>query len=553
MQIALTSINPVIGDFQHNLDQITTAINRAREANCELVIFPEMALSGTPPFNLLNEPSFLESHDRAFADLLATTDRIAVLCGVVSHQSFSGNRTVYNSAVLLEDRKVQFLIHKHLLDSYGGYREDDYFEKGEVCLPIPFRELRLGVTLGREIMPENDNDSAGDTYNPIAEFQQHSGADLFINLAAIPFTRTAGRRRITDLSRITRKYRTPLLHLNQMGGQDSLLFDGSCLAFNRNGGIISHTPPFANEMLIVDSARLNDSDGIEKCLVAELEDIQAALVTGIRDYVHKSGFSKVLLGLSGGIDSALACTLACRALGPENVLGVALPSAVSPPESITDARQLAENLSIPLEVLPIEESFEVMRDTLTPLLQGMNEDVTEENLQARIRADILMALANKFKLLLLATSNRSEVATGYCTLYGDTCGALAPLGDVPKTMVYELARQINGDSSHGQLIPDSILTKAPSAELRPNQKDEDELPPYEILDKIIEDQLEHGLSVAEIMDKGYNPNMVKEVIGRLNKYAFKRRQLPPNLMVTSRIFGSGKIRPLTAGYREMHD
>ncbi|MFP3982169.1 MAG: NAD+ synthase [Desulfurivibrionaceae bacterium] len=546
MRIALSSINPVIGDFQKNIEQIKAGMARAREAGCQLLILPELVLSGSPPMSLLSRSSFLEAHDQAFARLLATIGDMAVLCGVISRDNSTFGKGLYNSAVLMAEGKIQFVIHKHLLESFGSYREGDYFEKGEVYLPVPFQGRRLGITLGQEIIPEEDNHGLRDIHSPIADFHHNGGADLFINLAATPFTKDEISSRFDRLSGICRKYQTPLLYVNQMGGQDSLLFDGQCLTFNSKGELSQSTPPFEEGMLIVGSEQPDAaSPGGEKH-PRDLECILRGIVTGIRDYVHKSGFSRVVIGLSGGIDSALTCAAAVRALGPENVLGAALPSEISSPESVADARQLAANLGISFEIIPIDRSLQTLKDTLAPLFQEERDDITEANLQARIRGVLLMALANKYNRLLLATGNKSEVATGYCTLYGDTCGALAPLADVPKTMVYELAALLNRKwgSGSGEIIPGSSLEKAPSAELIPGRQDLDDLPAYKILDGILEAWQEEKLSIAEIVDRGYDSSTVKDVIRRLDKNKFKRHQLPPGLRLTSRAFDFGTDLPV---------
>ncbi len=537
------------------MEQIKTRIVQAREAGCQLLILPELVLSGSPPLDLLRRPSFLEAHDRVFARLLADTRDIAVLCGLISRDISADGKALYNSAILFEETKVKFVIHRYFLEDCGGFRQSPHFTRGEICLPVPFRGLRLGISIGEELLPRH-NCSSRDIYSPHADIHHGGGADLFINLAATPFIKGGVESRLDQLSGISGKYRTPLLYVNQLGGQDSLLFDGQCLALNKEGRLSRSTPPFEGGMLVVDSERLDPADEQEKENGSQdLHHILRGIVTGIRDYVHKSGFSRVIIGLSGGIDSALTCAAACRALGPENVLGVALPSAISSPGSIADARQLAENFGIRFEIIPIKEAFQVMKAGLEPLFQGYREDVTEANLQARIRGTFLMALANKFNRLLLATGNKSEVAAGYCTLYGDTCGALAPLADIPKTMVYQLAGLINRESGPEQkgAIPESSLAKAPSAELIPGQKDQDDLPDYGTMDAIIQYWLEERLSVAEIINKGYDSLLVKDLIRRLEKNEYKRHQLPPGLRITSRAFDLGTGRPITAGYWQKYD
>ncbi|RJX31109.1 MAG: NAD+ synthase [Desulfurivibrio sp.] len=545
MKLALTQINPVIGDFTGNVAKIVRQIEAARNAGCQLAIFPELAISGYPPQDYLEHEAFLSQQEAAIGRLVAEARGIGVLCGAISRHSGGTGKPLHNSALLMADGRILFSAYKRLLPTYDVFDEARYFEPGQASSAFTYQGLRLGITICEDIF--NDEDSFPHPLyqaNPVAELKQ-AGIDLLINIAASPFTIGKQQLRRTIFSQLCRKYHLPLVYVNQVGGQDSVLFDGASMVLGPDGGVRHQARSFGEEMLIIDTEQLQAGD---KPLPPEdTELVFAALAMGCRDYIRKCGFSRVLLGLSGGIDSALTCAIACEALGAENVTGVALPSPYTSPASIADARSLAANLGIRLEIIDISATFASFRQTLSPLFAGLREDVTEQNIQARIRGTLLMALANKFNALLLSTGNKSEMAVGYCTLYGDMAGALSLLSDVPKMMVYELARFVN---RRQEIIPSRTITRAPSAELAPDQKDQDDLPPYEVLDPILTAYLEEHLSIADIVRRGFALDIVEDIVRRIKRNEYKRQQAAMGLKVTSKAFGSGRRYPVAQLFRE---
>ncbi len=549
MKIALIQTNPVIGDLARNTAMIAARLDEARAAGCELAILPELAVSGYPPQDLLERPAFLADQERAVARLVADTRDIGVLCGVVRRHTGEFGKPLHNSAILFADGKVLATAHKRLLPTYDVFDESRYFEPARASVSVSFRGLKLGLTICEDIW--NDQDLfphrlyAGD---PAADLLAEPGRrpDLLVNIAASPYHRGKGGLKRRILENICRKYAVPLCYVNQVGGQDSLLFDGNSLALDRQGREIVRGAAFAEDLVVIDSDRMEGTASPAPAMAADAE-LLAALVMGTRDYVRKCGFTKGLVGLSGGIDSALTAAIATRALGAENVLGVALPSPYTSQASIDDARALAANLGIRFEVIPISGVFAAHREALAPLFAGLAEDVTEQNIQARIRGNLLMALSNKFGHLLLSTGNKSEMAVGYCTLYGDMSGGLAVISDVPKGLVYELARHLNQER---EIIPANTITRAPSAELAPDQFDQDDLPPYEVLDRIIAAYLEEHRTMAEIVAMGFAPDTVADVVRRIRVNEYKRKQAPMGLKVTTKAFGPGRRYPTAQNYRE---
>ena len=545
MKLALTQINPVIGDFTGNIANIARQIEKAGNAGCQLAVFPELAISGYPPQDYLEHAVFLTQQESAIHSLVAGTQGIGVLCGAITRHSGSTGKPLHNSALLFADGNILFSAHKRLLPTYDVFDESRYFEPGQASIPFTYKGVRLGITICEDIF--NDEDSFSHPLyqaNPVADLM-HGGIDLLINIAASPFTIGKQQLRRTIFSQLCRKYHIPLVYVNQVGGQDSVLFDGASMVLGRDGALCHQARSFCEDMLIIDTEQLlsaqtpweNDETGL----------VFQALAMGCRDYIRKCGFSKVLLGLSGGIDSALTCAIACEALGAENVTGVALPSPYTSQASIEDARILAGNLGIRFEIIDISATFASFRQTLASLFAGLREDVTEQNIQARIRGALLMALANKFNTLLLTTGNKSEMAVGYCTLYGDMAGALALLSDVPKQMVYALARFVN---RHEEIIPSRTISRAPSAELAPDQKDQDDLPPYEVLDPILTAYLEEHLSIAEIVSRGFDRNIVEDIVRRIKRNEYKRQQAAMGLKVTSKAFGFGRRYPIAQLFKE---
>jgi len=545
MKLALAQINPVIGDFTGNIAHIAQQIAIARNAGCQLAVFPELAISGYPPQDYLEHEAFLNQQQAAIDRLVAEAQGIGVLCGAITRHSGSTGKPLHNSALLFEGGKIVFSAHKRLLPTYDVFDESRYFEPGQASSAFTYQGIRLGITICEDIF--NDEDSFPHPLyqaNPVADLTQ-AGIDLLINIAASPFTIGKQQLRRTIFSQLCRKYHIPLAYVNQVGGQDSILFDGASMVLGTDGDLCHQAGSFCEDMLIMDTEQLHaartSGKNDETALVFQ------ALAMGCRDYIRKCGFSKVLLGLSGGIDSALTCAIACEALGPENVTGVALPSPYTSQESIDDARSLAANLGIRFEIIEISETFASFRQTLSPLFTGLREDVTEQNIQARIRGTLLMALANKFNALLLSTGNKSEMAVGYCTLYGDMAGALSLLSDVPKQMVYALARFVNRQQ---EIIPSRTISRAPTAELAPNQKDQDDLPPYEMLDPILSAYLEEHLSIADIVARGFARDIVEDIIRRIKRNEYKRQQAAMGLKVTSKAFGFGRRYPIAQFFKE---
>ncbi|MCB2183381.1 MAG: NAD+ synthase [Desulfobulbaceae bacterium] len=545
MKLALVQINPVIGDFTQNIKRITECLDAARRNGCDLAVFPELAVSGYPPQDYLEHEAFLKRQDEALLSLKKESSGIGLLCGAITRHTGATGKPLHNSALLFENGKLIFSTHKRLLPTYDVFDESRYFEASSSNLVCAYKGLNLGITICEDIF--NDEDSFPHPLyqaNPVADLKQ-AGMDLLINIAASPYNMGKQQIRLSIFSDLCRKYQTPLLYINQVGGQDSVLFDGASLVLDKNGALCMQARSFQEDMLIVDTEKLRPDATIKENNETAL--VHQALAMGCRDYIKKCGFSKVLLGLSGGIDSALTCAIACEALGPENVMGVALPSPYTSNESIEDAGSLAQNLGIRFEIMPISDTFASFRTSLSPLFTGLAEDVTEQNIQARIRGTLLMAMANKFNALLLSTGNKSEMAVGYCTLYGDMCGALSVLSDVPKQLVYDLSRYVN---RHVEIIPVRTIEKPPSAELAPDQKDQDDLPPYEVLDPILQAYLEEHLAIDAIVDMGFDRNIVEDTVRRIKRNEYKRQQAAMGLKVTSKAFGFGRRYPIAQRFME---
>ncbi|MEJ2033754.1 MAG: NAD+ synthase [Deltaproteobacteria bacterium] len=553
MKIALIQTNPVIGDFALNIGNMLSWLERAKECGCELAIFPELAVSGYPPLDYLERRAFLAAHDRAVAELIDKARGIGVLCGAITRHTADTGKPLHNSAILFEDGRLLFTTQKRLLPTYDVFDETRYFEPGRESRAFTYKGLRLGITICEDIW--NDPDIFPRqlyTFDPVSDLlAAGNGLDLFINIAASPFHLGKSGFRYKLLAAITRKYSLPALYVNQVGGQDSLIFDGQSLALSPDETVAACAYRFQEDLVVVDTATWQGDCRLEPAAAAGTVESAAvlneALITGIRDYTRKCGFTKGLLGLSGGIDSAVSAALACAALNPENIWGVALPSPYSSPESTEDARQLARNLGIRFDILPITDIFQAELATLHPLFAGKKEDVTEQNIQARIRGNLLMALSNKFGHLLLSTGNKSEMAVGYTTLYGDMSGGLAVIADVPKCQVYELASFINREQ---EVIPARTIARPPSAELAHGQKDEDDLPPYEVLDQILHAYLEENHTVGEIVDMGFEPTIVGDVVRRIRINEYKRKQAPQGLKVTSKAFGYGRRYPTAEHFIE---
>lgn len=546
MKIALGQVNPTIGDFTGNLRLAQDALAKAAQAGADLLVLPELMLSGYPPRDLLERDAFLARSRAALDELTASVQgRVAVLVGFPEVlREVEVGRHVANAAALIEDGKLVAVRRKSLLPTYDVFDEWRYFEPATTVAPVPFRGRNLGISICEDIW--NDGDFWPQRLyriDPIERLVQ-AGADLLINIAASPYTVEKRHMRPRMLAAVARRWQRPLVFVNQVGGQDDLIFDGSSAAFDASGATIARAAEHAVDLIMAD---VDTGRGDVRPLVdSDASSALAALVLGTRDYARRCGFKGALVGLSGGIDSAVVACIASRALGPANVLGVAMPSRYSSQHSRTDAAELAENLGIEFREIPIEPMFAAYLDALAPAFAGRQADVTEENLQARIRGGLLMALSNKFGKLLLSTGNKSEIATGYCTLYGDTNGGLAVISDVPKTWVYKIARQINAGD---RVIPESTLSKPPSAELRPNQVDQDSLPPYDVLDAILQAHVEEGLDSEALLAKGFERAVVERVVHLVRISEYKRRQLPPGLKMTGKAFGTGRRYPIAQGYR----
>ena len=544
MNIALIQINPLIGDFSGNAAKIIAYARKAAQCGCRLAVFPEMALSGYPPRDLLNRPGFIAGQARSLNELVGRLPAdIFVVFGSFTANPAQGDK-LFNSAVTAHGGRIVHRADKQLLTGYDVFDESRYFQPGKPSPPLVIDGEYFGLTVGQDICPGEKRRHD----DPLAALFAQAQKDAIrltacLNIAALPFRRGQEENRGNTLAGLARRWQTPFLSCNQVGGQDSLIFAGRSMAFDAQGELRAWAAGFAEDMIVIDSKTWQgERHGPER--YTDGEDVLAALTLGLADYVGKCSFKRVALGLSGGIDSALTAAIACRAVGAKNVLGVAMPSPHNPEESLNDARLLAENLGCAFEVIAIAPLVETFQATLSPLFAGLPEDLTEQNIQARIRGNLLMALANKFGHLPLTCGNKSEMAVGYCTLYGDMSGGLAVIADCPKGLVYQLSELINRER---EIIPRRIIEKAPSAELRPGQRDQDDLPPYPILDAIIELHLEKNQGEAEIIAAGFDAAMVVDTLRRIRGGEHKRQQAPVVLKVTSKAFG-GRY-PICQNYR----
>ena len=561
MKIALAQLNPTVGDLAGNAANILAAYQRGGAADVALVVCPELSLTGYPPRDLLLKKLFIAQNLETLDRLAAATGQTGLLVGYVGENNSRPGRDVTNSVALLQHGKILATRSKTLLPTYDVFDEDRYFQPAAENLPVVFNGRKIALTICEDIW--NDDDFWPDRRyqrNPPVELAA-AGAEIIFNLSASPWHVGKNRTRSEMLRSLALKTRRPVIFCNQVGGNDELIFDGASLVFNADGELIAQGRLFEEDFVVVEVSCASEpsevvghdfitggAHGVTRpTLPCEEELIYQALVLGLRDYLHKCGFKSAVLGLSGGIDSALTAVLAADALGKENVRGISLPSQFSSQHSLDDARILAERLGIHYDVVPIQPAFATVKQTLQPLFTGRAEDTTEENIQARLRAVMLMALSNKFGSLLLTTGNKSELAVGYCTLYGDMCGGLAVISDVPKTMIYRLAKWINRAQ---EIIPDSSLTKPPSAELRPNQTDQDSLPPYEVLDAILDLYVVQGKSAAEILAAGFAEATVRRILRLIDANEYKRRQSAPGLKVTTKAFGVGRRFPIAQKFRE---
>ncbi len=554
MKIAMAQINPTIADIAGNRDRIIACIGRAESLKADLVVFPEMATMGYPPMDLLENRKLIDDNLASIGEIARRSGSTAVICGYVDMDP-ENRPMLYNAAAFMQNGKILSRHFKTLLPTYDVFDELRYFSRGRSVHTAEFMGRRVGVTICEDIWNDIDFYESGHAAGSLEKFDYRRRyeidpiqklaelkADLIVNISASPFTRGKNAFRRTMIADIARHHAVPVIYVNQVGGNDSLVFDGNSIAFNSAGRTIALARAFEEDLVLVDP----DADAEISVADNDIEEVRQALVLGIRDYVRKCGFTSVVIGLSGGIDSALTAVLAVQALGAENVTGVTMPSVYSSAGSIDDSRTLAENLGMRFETVPIKGLFDRYRADLKEVFRGKPEDVTEENIQARIRGNILMALSNKEGSLVLSTGNKSELAMGYCTLYGDMSGGLAALSDLPKTLVYELSRHIN---AAGEVIPDASITKPPSAELRENQKDQDTLPPYEVLDRILELYIEDRKSADEIASNGFDPDLVRKILHTVNLNEYKRRQAAPGIKVTAKAFGVGRRIPIAQRFR----
>jgi len=543
VRIALGQLNTTVGDLEGNVDRMTEWAVRATDAEADLVCFPELAVTGYPPEDLVLRPEFVQDNLEALATLARrTAEGCAVLTGFIDRS----DRGLHNAAALLHGGEVVARYHKAKLPNYGVFDERRYFEPGTDACIVEIGGARLGVSV------------CEDAWAPGPPFDAYARdrTPLIVNINGSPYHRGKTSERLDVCAARARETGAWIVYVNAVGGQDELVFDGGSMLVDPSGGLVHHATVFTEDLLVVDLVALHGGrtwaveDGREREPWPQgPEEVYRALALGLRDYARKNGFREVLVGLSGGIDSALVATLAADAIGADVVRAVAMPSPYSSHESLEDARDLATRLGIRLDLVPIEAVYRAYLDTLAPSFEGSAQDVTEENIQARIRGNILMALSNKFGGLVLATGNKSEYAVGYSTLYGDMAGGFAPIKDVPKTLVYDLARWRNARDEGTAPIPQRVIDKPPSAELRPNQRDTDSLPPYEELDPIVEGYVEDDRGPEELIASGFDAETVRRVVGLIDRAEYKRRQAAPGIKITPRAFGRDRRMPITNRYR----
>jgi NAD+ synthase (glutamine-hydrolysing) len=549
MKIALAQTNSTVGDLCGNAKRILEFARRAAERGANVVVFPELSLTGYPPRDLLEKASFLDRTEQHLERLAADAAplNVSIICGTVTRTGSPTGLPIYNSAAVLQGGGITFRQHKMLLPTYDVFDEARYFEPAAKQSPLALGDAVSALTICEDIWNDKQYwERRRYSRDPVEELAT-AGARILISINASPYHMGKRAQRNEIFAATARHFRVPIVYVNQVGGNDQLLFDGTSFAMNPDGEVIACAASFEEDLVLVDSGKLTGDR--HDNLADECEAVYQALAMGTRDYIRKCGFERVLVGLSGGIDSALTVAIAVDAVGKENVIGVGMPGPYSSDHSITDARDLARNLGIRFELIPIENQYGAFINVLEPLFDGSPIGVTEENLQSRLRGVTLMALSNKWGALVLTTGNKSELAVGYCTLYGDMCGGLAVISDVPKTLVYSLARVAN--QRHSNAIPENTFTKPPSAELRPDQKDTDSLPPYEVLDQILRLYIENNDAPQGIAEALHLPvTLVRDIVNKVDRNEYKRQQAAPGLKVTTKAFGIGRRFPIAQRFSE---
>ena len=554
MRVAIAQLDYTVGAFDANLELMADAVEESRRRQADLVVFSELATVGYPPGDLLERRDFIDRNLHQLERVAALSDdSLGIVVGYVDRNPAGQGKGLFNSAALCVGGRAVARYHKCLLPSYDVFDEARHFEPGGPAKPLLFKGVRLGISVCEDVWADPDLDGRSIYHrDPVLE-QVEAGAELLINISASPFELGKAAQRRDLVRRYAAQSGRFFVYANQVGGNDELVFDGHSIIVDPTGRVVVRGRDFAADLLLYD-LDLESSSGeigeLRQVAQSTEEEAVKALELGLRDYASKTGFDEVLLGISGGIDSALTAAIAARALGPDKVLGVAMPTRYSSQGSLDDAQALVDNLGIDFRVVAIDKIFQAYLDGLAPVFEGCDADVTEENIQARIRCGVLMALSNKFGRLLLTTGNKSELAVGYATLYGDMAGGLAVISDVPKTLVYEISRHLNQER---ETIPLTIIDKPPSAELRPDQTDQDSLPPYDELDRVVEGYVERNLSVVELIAEGIDREVVEQVVGLIDRSEYKRRQAAPGIKITAKGFGIGRRYPIVADYRGLHE
>lgn len=544
MKIALAQLNYHIGNFELNTQKNISYLQQAKAEGADLVVFSELSICGYSPQDLLDYDSFMEACEHALSTIAEHCDSIACIIGMPIKNEVLDGKDFYNVAHFIENKKIKATVKKSLLPTYDVFDEYRYFEPGETFKCIEFKGKKIALTICEDLWNINDNPMYVSC--PMDTLIKES-PDLMINIAASPFSYCHDEERKSILSDNCKKYNLPLFYVNAVGAQTEIIFDGGSLVFNKQGEIMAELPYFIEALGVFDVEELKISAKFPPQIITEsdISQIHKALIIGIQDYFSKSGFKKAVLGLSGGIDSAIVCALAAEALGPEHVHAILMPSKYSSDHSIKDALDLVQNLGCLHQIIPIEKASEAFEISLADSFRGLAPNLTEENIQARCRGIILMALSNKFGYILLNTSNKSEVSVGYGTLYGDMCGAMGVIGDVYKTQVFELAKYINRNR---EIIPINTIVKPPSAELRPDQKDSDSLPEYDLLDKLLMAHIEHKMDRKQLIEMGFDKDLVTRILKLVNTAEFKRFQAPPILRVSPKAYGMGRRVPIVSKY-----